>query len=103
MPLKGRTDCGAENGLVAAAQCYFIGNDLAHIYGISPHNRRIEGWWSYLRQHTTTWWINFLIKDLLKQQVSTSGKKLQMDCLWFCFSALVQQDLDKVKEHWNSH
>ena len=26
-----------------------------------------------------------------------------MDCLWFCFSGLIQQDLDKVKEHWNSH
>ena len=59
MLLKVRTDCGTENSLVAAAQCYFIGNDLAHIYGISPHIRRIEGWWSYLRQHTTTWWINF--------------------------------------------
>ena len=47
-PLKVRTDCGTENGFVAAAQCYFIGNDLAHIYG----------WWLYLRQHTTTWWIN---------------------------------------------
>ena len=26
-----------------------------------------------------------------------------MECLWFCFSGLIQQDLDKVKEHWNSH
>ena len=43
-PLKVRTDCGTENGLVAAAQCYFIGNDLAHIYGTSPHNQLIEGW-----------------------------------------------------------
>jgi len=57
-PLKVRTDCGTENGRVAAAQCYFIGNDLAHVYGTSPHNRRIEGWWLYLRQHTTTSWIN---------------------------------------------
>ena len=26
-----------------------------------------------------------------------------MESLWFCFSGLIQQDLDKVKEHWNSH
>ena len=26
-----------------------------------------------------------------------------MGCLWFCFFALIQQDSDKVKEHWNSH
>ena len=24
-------------------------------------------------------------------------------CLWFCFSKLLQDDLDKVKDHWNSH
>ena len=67
-PLKVRTDWGTENGLVAAAQCFFIGNDLAHIYGTSPHNQRIEQWWSYLRQHLTSWWINFF-KDLLEQQM----------------------------------
>ncbi|CAB4011709.1 Hypothetical predicted protein [Paramuricea clavata] len=26
-----------------------------------------------------------------------------MECLWFCFSWLIQQDLDRVKDHWNSH
>ena len=49
----------------------------------------------YLRQHTTTWWINFF--------QGLTDKELQMECLWFCFSGLIQQDLDKVKEHWNSH
>ncbi len=23
--------------------------------------------------------------------------------MWFCFSRILQNDLDKVKEHWNSH
>ena len=27
----------------------------------------------------------------------------KMECLWFCFDGLIQQDLDRVKEHWNSH
>lgn len=26
-----------------------------------------------------------------------------MECLWFCFSGLIQQDLDFVREHWNTH
>ena len=26
-----------------------------------------------------------------------------MECLWFCFSSLLQLDLDKVKDHCNSH
>ena len=26
-----------------------------------------------------------------------------MKCLWFCFSKLLQDDLNKVKDHWNGH
>ena len=26
-----------------------------------------------------------------------------MQCLWICFSSLIQKDLDEVKEHWNTH
>ena len=25
------------------------------------------------------------------------------ECLWFCFSRLLQKELDNVKKHWNSH
>ena len=28
---------------------------------------------------------------------------LHMECLWFCFSKVLQDDLNKVKDHWNSH
>lgn len=31
----------------------------------------------------------------------TSG--LEMECLWFCFSGLLQKILAEVKEHWNTH
>ena len=26
-----------------------------------------------------------------------------MECLWFCFADIIQQDLDHVKDFWNSH
>ena len=26
-----------------------------------------------------------------------------MECFWFCFAELIQQDLDFVKNHWNTH
>ena len=26
-----------------------------------------------------------------------------MECLWLCFSALIQKVLNEVKEHWNTH
>ena len=28
---------------------------------------------------------------------------LHEECLWFCFAELIQQDLDFVKIHWNTH
>ena len=29
--------------------------------------------------------------------------KLHCECLWFCFSKRIQNELDQVREHWNSH
>jgi hypothetical protein len=26
-----------------------------------------------------------------------------MECLWFCFAKILQEDLNKVRDHWNSH
>ena len=104
-----RSDCDTENGIAAAMQCFFRanGNDAfaegkSHIYGSSHSNQRIEGWWSFLRRNRTSWWIDFF-KDMVQSNVLQLGNELQMECLWFCFSQLSQDDLDKVKEHWNSH
>ena len=33
----------------------------------------------------------------------TPGNRLQMECLWFCFSDLIQQELDELVEMWNMH
>ena len=30
------------------------------------------------------------------------GIEMQKECLWFCFSAVIRQDLNFVKEHWNT-
>ena len=62
-PTKVRTDCGTANGLLAAAQCYFMADIESHIYGSSPHNQRIKACWSFYRRSRATWWINFF-KDL---------------------------------------
>ena len=29
--------------------------------------------------------------------------ELSKECLWYCFSSLIQSDLDIVKAHWNTH
>lgn len=39
----------------------------------------------------------------MHQGIFNPGNQLEMECMWFCFSNLIQSDLDQVKEHWNSH
>ena len=108
-PIVLRTDCGTENGTMAAMQCYFrseAGDQFAginaHKYGSSHSNQRIENWWSFLRRSRSSWWINFFKDQVEIGNIDTSDE-LQMECLWFCFSDLLQRDFDQVKIHWNTH
>ena len=64
-----RTDCGTENVLVAAMQCYLRADGLddwagkkSYVYGCSPANQ-IEAWRSFLRQNHSGWWID-LFQDM---------------------------------------
>lgn len=72
-PVKLRSDCGTENGIVAAIQCELRGTADAHIFGTSPANQRIEGWWSCLRRNRTNWWINYF-KDLIEKEIYHPGR-----------------------------
>ena len=101
-PVKLRTDCGTENGVMAAMQCTFQQSADAHKYGSSPANQRIESWWSFYRKNRCGWWMEFF-KSLVEHEIFNPGDEIQMACLWFCFAHLLQDDLDKVKEHWNTH
>ena len=71
-------------------------------YGRSPANQRIESWWSQFRRNRSNWWIN-LFKDMLERGILNTSNPLQMECLWFCFSEILKQEMKFVKEHWNSH
>lgn len=108
-PMLLRTDNGTENILMAGMQAYFrsSGEDhlagcKAHRYGSSPANQRIECWWSFLRKNRSNWWINFF-KDLVETGDLDTSNDMQKECLWYCFSGLLQQDFNTVKQHWNTH
>eukprot|EP00794_Sanderia_malayensis_P016404 gene16404-18041_t len=101
-PVKVRSDLGTENGIVASAQAFFRNDLSSHTYGTSPHNQRIEGWWSFLRRNNSSWWIN-IFKDAMEREIFTPGNDVEMECLWFCFSQVIQENLNRVKSHWNSH
>lgn len=104
-----RTDCGTENGVMAAIQCYFrqgfddeYSGINSHRYGTSTSNQRIENWWSFYSRGKGHWWRNFF-KDLVDRGIVQTGSEMHMECLWFCFSRVLEIDLDQVKEHWNTH
>ena len=108
-PLIVQTDCGTENSDIAAAQCYFradaadeYAGEKARRYGDSKRNQRIEAWWSCLRKSRSSWWIN-LFKDLMDNGQFESGNIVHKECLWFCFSNMLQEDLNYTKALWNNH
>ena len=101
-PAQLITDLGTENGLAASIQCYFRDNPDAHRYVSSTRNQRIEGWWSFYARNRSLWWRNYF-KDLESEGVLDSSSELSMECIWYCFSQIIQEDLDIVKEHWNTH
>lgn len=108
-PVILRTDTGTENTVIAAVQSYLRcdGQDehacaKAHVYGSSHLNQRIECWWLSFRKSCSNWWMNFF-KDLVDRGELSTSNVLQMECLWFSFSPLIQKELDEVCRHWNSH
>ena len=94
-----RTGNGTENILMAGMQAYFRSSGEDHLagckaqrYGSSPANQQIECWWSFLRKNRSNWWINFF-KDLVETGDLDTSNDMQKECLWYCFSGLLQQDL----------
>lgn len=101
-PVELVTDLGTENCIAAAIQCYLRDSIDAHRYVPSPRNQRIEGWWSFFSKHYSTWWINFF-SDLEFRGIVDLTMELSKECLWYCFSPLIQRDLDNIKLNWNTH
>lgn len=108
-PILLGTDCGTENGVMTGMQGYFHQNgqngfarEKAHKNGSSPANQGIEAWWSHFRRGRVAWWIDFF-KDMVNAGVLDIGNVMQVEALWFCFEAVIQNELDNIKQHWNTH
>ena len=101
-PVEVVTDLGTENGLLASIQSYFRQNPDAHRYVSSPRNQRIEGWWSLYSKNRSSWWRNFF-QDLDAEGKIDMTSDMNKECLWYCFSGMLQADCNAVKEHWNTH
>ena len=109
VPRKIVGDRGTENVYVAAAQRFLRRNhgDLyagttSFKYGKSISNQRIEAFWSQLRRSCSGWWMNFF-KDMIDTGDLDTTNIIQKECITFVFSGLLQLELDKFREMWNTH
>ena len=109
VPRVLRGDRGTENVNVAGLQRFFrrdsvdvMARNKSFLYGRSVSNQRIEAWWSFLRKSETDWWIRFF-KDLTDLGQFDNSNPIHLDCIKFCFTALIQDELTRIAKHWNLH
>jgi hypothetical protein len=95
-----RADCGTENSIIAVLQPLLRFNHQdslagikSFIYGRSTSNQRIERWWGYLRSQGLNWWIN-TFKDLRDAGHFDAFDPVQVECIRFCFTEVLQAELD---------
>ena len=69
-------------------------------FGKSITNQRIESFWSKLSRSSADWWIHFC-KEIVHEGIYDNTNYLQIECFKFCFSPLIQKELDDIKDYWN--
>ncbi|XP_071963513.1 uncharacterized protein [Antedon mediterranea] len=73
----------------------------SYLSGQSTANQRIESWWGQLRKQCTEFWI--LIFKYLIHEGHFSGDLLDKELVRFVFMRLIQDDLDRTAELWDTH
>ncbi|OWF56044.1 hypothetical protein KP79_PYT20971 [Mizuhopecten yessoensis] len=99
-PQLVRGDMGTENGHLARMQTLLSGEE-SFLYGASMHNQRIESFWCILRKECSQFWMDTL--RTLKDHGDFTGDAIDTSLIQFCFSTLVQRDLDNIASVWNTH
>ena len=108
-PVILSTDPGSENCVMSAIQVSLrskcddeYSGEKSHRFVESKRNQRIEAWWSYFRRNHSSWWIN-LFNDLVQKGLFLPGNEMHKECLWFCLSKFLRNNLNFVRVHWNTH
>jgi len=75
-PMLVQTDCGTEDGILAALtySAYYSGEVAAHRYSSSHANQRIENWRSHNKRGFTAWVIDFF-KTIVTEGVRACSRK----------------------------
>lgn len=109
VPSLVRSDHGTENSLIENIQMAFRWDDedkLARFHsfikGKSTANQRVESSWGRMRRHCIEYWIK-LFKKIKCCGYFKKSNKMHLECLRFCFSHLINLDLQLTKREWNTH
>jgi hypothetical protein len=109
IPHKIRADCGTENVNVEMMQpvlrtLYSTNGqeEACFLYGKSTNNQRIEAWWSKFKQLGMHTWIEHF-KDLVDVGVVDTSSELDIQCIRFCYMALLSNQLAEIRQLWNIH
>jgi len=104
-----RADMGTENVRIAAIQRYLRheardswSGEKSFLYGRSVSNQRIEAWWAQLRRGASDWWITHF-KDLRDRGLYCDANGVHVECLMFCYMAVIHEELQRVARLWNLH
>ena len=76
--------------------------EKSFMYGRSTANQRIEAWWSSLRNQCSDWWIRYF-KDLRDTGLFCDDDIIHRECLKFCYMELLQTELHRIAQLWNTH
>lgn len=109
VPRMIRADAGTENSLVKDIHTllrYYHDDEAAGVRsfstGRSTANQRIEALWSCLMRNFTQYWRN-LFKDLIDDNIFNNASYDHLQCIRFCFSNVIQKQLDQFCSYWNCH
>ena len=109
VPRVVRSDKGTENVIVRDLQIalrYHHNDGMAGLnsyqVGRSTSNQRIERFWRTLTQNFGQFWRN-LFKDMRDAGFLNDGDRMQVECLRFCFTPIIQEQLNAFKDVWNRH
>ena len=72
------------------------------LFGTSTNNQPIESLWSISKRQNSAWWIN-VFKDLQDKGLIDPSLNHHKESLKFCFSGLLESELDNIKEMWNNN
>ncbi|CAB4021266.1 Hypothetical predicted protein, partial [Paramuricea clavata] len=81
---------GTKNVHVAALQLFFNNDDQSFLYG------------GMVRRGCVDWWINFF-KDLRDSGLFYDSDDIQVECLQFCFTSMIRDELRRFAMEWNLH